>query len=248
MAELVVALDYPELAPALSLVERLRERVTWFKIGLELFSAHGPEAVQQVRSLGGKVFLDLKLMDIPHTVRAAAMVATQLGAGMFTIHLSGGRRMVQAALQGRNQGLSPGSPPTLVLGVTLLTSLDRTDLNWMGEHEPGKLVLQLADSGRKWGIDGLVCSAQEVGQVKALVGGSCVCVTPGIRMSTPESLPKSLPEPLPDDDQSRASTPSSAVAAGSDYLVVGRPITSAQDPLQAVDAFLAAIGSDFQGT
>jgi orotidine-5'-phosphate decarboxylase len=239
MAELVVALDYSELVPALGLVKHLRERVTWFKIGLELFSAHGPKAVQQVHSLGGKVFLDLKLLDIPQTVRAAALVATQLGVGMFTVHLSGGRRMVQAALHGRNQGLAPGSPPTLVLGVTLLTSLDRTDINWMGEHEPGKLVLQLADSGRKWGVDGLVCSAQEVGQVKALVGGSCVCVTPGIRMSVPE-----LPV---DDDQSRTATPSSAVAAGSDYLVVGRPITCAQDPLRAVNAFLTAMGSDFQG-
>lgn len=241
MAELVVALDYPELALALGLVERLRrlrDRVTWFKIGLELFSAHGPEAVRQVRSLGGKVFLDLKLLDIPNTVQAAATVASQMGAGMFTVHLSGGKRMVRAALQGRDQGVLPGNPPPLVLGVTLLTSLDRPDIAWMGDHEPEKLVLQLADSGRQWGVDGVVCSAREVGRIKALWGGSCVCVTPGIRMSAPGSV---------DDDQSRTATPSSAVAAGSDYLVVGRPITCVQDPLQAATAFLAAMDSAFQG-
>ncbi len=235
MAELVVALDFPELASALSLVKRLQDRVTWFKIGLELFSACGPEAVRQVHSLGGKVFLDLKLMDIPRTVQAAATVATQMGVGMFTIHLSGGRRMVQAALQGRDQGILPGNPPPLVLGVTLLTSLDRAEISWMGDHEPDKLVLQLTDSGRQWGVDGVVCSAREVGRIKALGGGACVCVTPGIRMSAA------------DDDQSRTATPSSAVAAGSDYLVVGRPITGVQDPLRAAMTFLAAMDSAAPG-
>lgn len=235
MAELIVALDCPELAPALSLVERLQSRVTWFKIGLGLFSAHGPEAVRQVTSLGGKVFLDLKLMDIPNTVQAAAKIATQMGVGMFTVHLSGGRRMVEAALQGRDQGLAPGSPSPLVLGVTLLTSLDRADIAWMGDHAPEELVLQLADSGRKWGVDGVVCSAREVSRIKAIGGRFCVCVTPGIRMSAA------------DDDQSRTATPGSAVAAGSDYLVVGRPITAAHDPLRAATAFLAAMGSSFQG-
>lgn len=238
MAKLIVALDYPELAPALRLVERLLSRVTWFKIGLELFSVHGPEAIHAVRSRGGNVFLDLKLMDIPSTVQAAARAATKMGVGMFTIHLSGGSRMVWAALKGREEGLAPGAPSPLVLGVTLLTSLGRTDIAWMGDHDPAELVHHLAESGRKWGVDGVVCSAQEVGRIKNVLGPSCICVTPGIRMDAAPGRP---------EDQARVTTPRAAVAAGADYLVVGRPIAAAKDPLQSTDVFLAAMDSAFQG-
>jgi orotidine-5'-phosphate decarboxylase len=238
MAELVVALDYPELSPALSLVKSLQQRVAWFKIGLELFSGHGPEAVQAVQTLGGNVFLDLKLMDIPHTVQAAARTATRMGVGMFTIHLSGGERMVHAALAGREEGLAPHAVPPLVLGVTLLTSLGRADIAWMGDHDPAGLALQLADWGRKWGVDGVVCSAREVGRIKKLTGPACICVTPGIRLNDLSGGR---------DDQVRTATPAAAVNAGADYLVVGRPIAASKDPAASADVFRAAMDAVFQG-
>lgn len=239
MAELIVALDYPQLSPALSLTDQLLEqlqgRVSWFKVGLELFSSHGPEAVRSLRSLGARVFLDLKLLDIPNTVFAAARAATEMGVGMFTVHLSGGSRMTQAAIQGRNQGRTPGADLPLIVGVTLLTSLERKDIAWMGDHDPESLVLRLADEGNQWGINGVVCSAHEVGPVKRLTRPSFICVTPGIRISAAN------------DDQARTADPGTAVAAGSDFLVVGRPITAASDPIKSAAAFLAAMESPFQG-
>ncbi|HDQ40872.1 MAG TPA: orotidine-5'-phosphate decarboxylase [Desulfonatronum sp.] len=234
MAELIVALDYPELSLALNLVKSLQGRVAWFKIGLELFSSHGPEAVHEVQALGGNVFLDLKLMDIPNTVQAAVRTATRMGVGMLTVHLSGGKRMVQAALQGREEGLGTAGSP-LILGVTLLTSLDREDIAWMGNPNPAELVLHMASSGRAWGVDGVVCSAVEVGQIKKRLGPSCVCVTPGIRIDAFT------------DDQARTSTPSAAVAAGADYLVVGRPITASKDPVKSADLFCATLHSALPG-
>lgn len=232
MAELVVALDFSDLNLAMDLVQRLEGRVSWFKVGLELFSAHGPESVSLVRARGVMVFLDLKLLDIPNTVRAAARAASRLGAGMVTVHLSGGRRMVEAALQGRDEGRTLGAPGPLVLGVTLLTSLGREDIAWMGGRDPADLVLDLAASGRQWGVDGLVCSAKEAGRIKASLGSGCILATPGIRLG---------PARAPGEDQARIATPGEAVAAGSDFLVVGRPIAAAPDPLAAANTFLAAM-------
>lgn len=238
MAELIVALDSSDLDRAAALVKKLQGRVTWFKIGLELFSHHGPQAVRRIRSLGARVFLDLKFLDIPNTVRAAARAAARSGADMFTVHLSGGQRMVQAACLGRDEGAPTGTATPLLVGVTLLTSLDRTDIAWMGEHDPADLVLRLADAGRDWGVDGVVCSALELGKIKQRLGPSVICVTPGIRMST---------DPGQSQDQSRIATPNLAVADGAEFLVVGRPITTAADPVAAANAFLAAMTTVHQG-
>lgn len=232
MAELVVALDFPDLNPALGLVQRLEGRVSWFKVGLELFSAHGPESVSLVRDRGAMVFLDLKLLDIPSTVRAAVRAASRMGAGMVTVHLSGGRRMVEAAVQGRDEGQVRGTPGPLILGVTLLTSLGREDIAWMGGRYPADLVLDLAAAGRQWGVDGLVCSAKEAGRIKESLGPGCILATPGIRLGSARA---------PGEDQARIATPGEAVAAGSDFLVVGRPIAGAPDPLAAANTFLAAM-------
>lgn len=238
MAELIIALDFSDLDQAAALVNKLHGRVTWFKIGLELFSHHGPEAVRRIRSQRARVFLDLKLLDIPNTVRAASRAAARIGADMFTVHLSGGQRMVQAARQGRDEGSSEKNSKPLLLGVTLLTSLERTDIAWMGEHDPAALVLQLAEAGREWGVDGVVCSALELRKIRRRLGSSLICVTPGIRLSA---------DPSQNHDQCRIAAPDLAVANGAGFLVVGRPITAAADPVAAANAFLAAMANVHQG-
>lgn len=243
MAQLIVALDTPDLESALLLVDRLRRHTRWFKIGLELFSAAGPRVVQAVRSKDCEVFLDLKFLDIPNTVQSATRVASSLGANMLTIHLSGGRRMVQAALEGVRQGTHPTSSPPLVVGVTMLTSLNREDVSWMAKPcdktapDPGELALELAEHGRRWGVDGVVCSPLEAARIKSVTDAACICVTPGIRM------PSDQQAAIAKDDQSRTLTPAEAVAAGSDYLVVGRPITRASDPARAAESILHSMAA-----
>lgn len=232
MAELIVALDMADLDDALELARKLEGRVTWFKVGLELFSAVGPRAVEALQGRGLNIFLDLKFLDIPNTVQAAARQAARLGVGMLTVHLSGGWRMVQAALEGCRAGAVPGQCPH-VLGVTMLTSLAPGDIAWLqSERTLDDLVLDLAVQGCQWGVHGLVCSAREVARIKAMAGPERICVTPGIR------LPSAQPA---QDDQSRVATPGAAVAAGSDFLVVGRPITGAADPVEATEALLEAL-------
>lgn len=246
MPELIVALDTPDLNSALHLVDRLRGHTHWFKVGLELFSAIGPRVVETLRSRDCDVFLDLKYLDIPNTVQAAARVAAGLGVNMLTIHLSGGRRMVQAALEGVRQGSPSSTPPPLVVGVTMLTSLNQEDLSWMVKptgkpaHDPGDLALVLAEHGRRWGVDGVVCSAQEAAGIKSITDPACICVTPGIRM------PSDRKTEIAKDDQSRTLTPAEAVAAGSDYLVVGRPITKADDPARAAESILQSMAATIE--
>ncbi|PTN36089.1 orotidine-5'-phosphate decarboxylase [Desulfonatronum sp. SC1] len=243
MAQLIIALDTPDLESALLLVDRLHQHTRWFKVGLELFSAVGPRVVEAVRSRDCNVFLDLKFLDIPNTVQSAVRAVSSLGVNMLTVHLSGGRRMVQAALEGVHQGTPSAVSPPLVVGVTMLTSLNQEDLSWMtkpGEKavpDPGDLAIVLAEHGRRWGVDGVVCSPLEVSRIKSLTDPLCICVTPGIRMpsdGTPE---------LAKDDQSRTLTPAEAVAVGSDYLVVGRPITRASDPARAAEFFLQSMAA-----
>ncbi|GAB6059777.1 orotidine-5'-phosphate decarboxylase [Desulfonatronum parangueonense] len=234
MAELIVALDTPELDYALELVDRLRPRVQWFKIGLELFSAHGPRALEGLRKRDCKIFLDLKYLDIPNTVRSATRVAAGLGVNMLTVHLSGGQRMVQAAMDGCREGSSSLQFVPQVLGVTMLTSLDQPDIAWMGNSRtPSELAQILAEHGRNWGVQGVVCSVLEASRIKN-IWPSCLCVTPGIRDQTPSA--SSLP-----DDQSRIATPAAAVAAGADFLVVGRPITKSANPEQSAADLLVSM-------
>lgn len=246
MTELIVALDTPDLNAALHLVDRLRGHTRWFKVGLELFSAVGPRAVEALRSRGCDIFLDLKYHDIPNTVQAAARVAASLGVNMLTVHLSGGQRMVQAARKGVSQGTPPSMSPPLIVGVTMLTSLGSDDLSWMVVSEgnvgpdPGDLALALAAHGCRWGADGVVCSPLETARIKTIVGAGCICVTPGIRM------PSDQKTEIAKDDQSRTLTPAEAVAAGSDYLVVGRPITKADDPARAAETILQSMAATIE--
>jgi orotidine-5'-phosphate decarboxylase len=230
MAELIVALDVPDAAAAQELMKRLRSRVTWFKIGLELFTAAGPALIADLKSAGCKVFLDLKYFDIPNTVRGAVRSATNLGVDMLTLHCIGGRTMSMAALQGRSEASTAGSGP-LLLGVTLLTSMTPADLPGNLTQDSSDMVLDLASQAEQWGLDGVVCSGMELGVIRSHLPSSFLCLTPGIR--------------LPDgreDDQKRVVTPQRAVHQGSDFLVVGRPISGSTDPAAEADRFLSAMG------
>lgn len=241
MAELVVALDAPHPSTAVALATQLTEAQTllapyahnnaalaqlpWMKVGLELFCAGGPAVVEQLKGMGFKVFLDLKFHDIPNTVRGAVRSAVRTGADMVNIHLSGGERMARAAVEGLHEGAvlsgREDSMP-LLLGVTVLTSTAAGELPGI-DLDIASLVTMLASKGSEWGLHGVVCSGFEVKAIKALCGSSFQCLTPGIR-----------PHGGGGDDQRRVMTPREAVLAGSDYLVVGRPITGAEHPAQAV--------------
>jgi len=201
-----------------------------FKIGLELFTAEGPALIRSFIQHGAPVFLDLKLHDIPNTVRGAARSAARLGARMITVHASGGRAMMQAALEGAQEGAGGAEAP-LVLGVTVLTSLADDDLISIGWNEPaGAAVTRLARLAQAAGLGGVVASPREAAAIRLACGASFVMVTPGIR-----------PARAAVDDQARAATPEAAICAGADFLVVGRPITQAPDPADAADAIVDEI-------
>jgi orotidine-5'-phosphate decarboxylase len=215
------------LPDAIALYEQVRPVVGVVKVGLSLFVEHGPAAVRAFTDRGAKVFLDLKLHDIPNTVQLAAKAAGALGVSYLTVHASGGEAMLRAAVEGAAEGASTagGAPPT-ILGVTVLTSMDDPTLQSVGVEEPMVLqVERLAALAAKAGVGGLVCSAREVGEVRRLVGDGLVLCTPGIR-----------PRGVASQDQARVETPASAIAAGATLLVVGRPITQAKAPLVAATA------------
>jgi orotidine-5'-phosphate decarboxylase len=227
LAGLIVALDGDDLVAAEGLARCLTGAVDAFKVGLTLFAAHGPEALFEVGQ-HGRVFCDLKLHDIPTQVQGAARSLASKGVWLTTVHASGGRAMVAAAVEGAG---AAGSG-TLIAAVTVLTSLDAADLGSLGvAADPLAQVLRLARLAVGAGAQALVCSPQEVAAVRAEVGPGVLLVTPGIR-------------PLGGDagDQSRVATPAAAVAAGADYLVVGRPITAAADPRAAAAAIRAEMG------
>ena len=213
-----VALDVPSADDAVQLAEKLRGAVGGFKIGLELFCAAGPSIVEKIGA--PEVFLDLKFHDIPNTVRGVSRVAARLGAKIFNVHCLGGLDMMRAAVEvSREENAS-----TRVIGVTILTSHDAASLAKIGLHEePQHAVSRLALLAREAGLDGVVCSPQEIGTVRRECGDDFLIVTPGIR-------PKSA---APADDQKRVLAPREALDAGANWLVVGRPITAAPDPLQA---------------
>lgn len=225
MAELVVALDLPDAPAALDMAARLAGAVTWVKVGLELYTAQGPAVLTALKGMGFKVFLDLKFLDIPNTVRGAVRSAVAAGADMLNVHASGGARMMQAARQGLDEAAAPGAAP-LLLAVTVLTSMDERDLPLGPGRTVTDLVLDLARATREAGLHGVVCSGFEARAVKAACGPEFVCLTPGIRPAGA------------DDDQRRVVTPAMAVAAGADYLVAGRPITRAADPRAAALSLL----------
>ena len=219
---IVVALDYAEAASALQLVERLDPSLCRLKVGKELFTAAGPQLVEKLIAKDFGVFLDLKFHDIPTTVQKACEAASRLGVWMLNVHASGGTAMMQAA----REGVARSGRQPLLIAVTVLTSMNQAALNEIGvEGELQNQVLRLASLTKQAGLDGVVCSAQEAQMLKKQLGEDFCLVTPGIRPKT-ASL----------DDQSRVVTPSQAVAWGADYLVIGRPITQATDPLQALQA------------
>ncbi|MBB1073150.1 orotidine-5'-phosphate decarboxylase [Rhodoferax sp. 4810] len=223
---LIIALDYPNAAAAWTLLHQLDPRRCRVKIGKELFTREGPALVKQVIAAGFDVFLDLKFHDIPNTVAAAVAAAADLGVWMVNVHASGGPRMLIAA----RERLATVAQPPLLIAVTVLTSFDQAELAAVGcAGETAARVLHLARLTAAAGLDGVVCSPQEAALIRADSGARLVLVTPGVRPLTAAT-----------DDQQRVMTPAAARAAGADYLVIGRPITAAPDPLAA----LAAIESE----
>ena len=229
---LYVALDVERLDAAEALLERLSGVVGGCKIGSQLFTAAGPAAVERARKRGYRVFLDLKYHDIPNTVAGAVREATRLGVFMLNVHASGGLATLRAAAEAATAAAAAFAlPRPLVLGVTVLTSLDRRALEVeVGVHGTVEAhVLHLAGHAREAGLDGCVASPKEISPLRLALGRRWVIVTPGIRPAER------------DDDQARTATPEAAARAGADYLVVGRPITAAPDPVAAAQAIVAEI-------
>ncbi|MDR2849321.1 MAG: orotidine-5'-phosphate decarboxylase [Verrucomicrobiota bacterium] len=223
MAELIVALDVSSAGEVEATVDRLGDSVTFYKIGLELFSAEGPAVVRAVKSRGKKVFLDLKLHDIPRTVERAVTAGAALGVELMTIHAAGGKAMIRAA---HEAALACGAGGPRILAVTMLTSLDLADLAdlGVGRTMPGQ-VEALGRLACGNGADGIVCSPREVAAMRAALGPRALLVTPGVR-----------PAGAAVGDQKRVATPGQAVRDGSTHLVVGRPILEAADPRAAARA------------
>ncbi len=216
----IVALDYPDARPALELAARLDPAACRLKVGKELFTAAGPQLVRELVGKGFGVFLDLKFHDIPNTTAAACSAAAELGVWMVNVHASGGRKMMEAA----REAVDKSAHKPLLIGVTVLTSMDEAGLREIGvAASPREQVLHLASLAQQSGLDGVVCSAQEAADLRARFGAGFALVTPGIR-----------PAGADVGDQSRIMTPGNAIRAGSDYLVIGRPITQAADPLRAL--------------
>jgi orotidine-5'-phosphate decarboxylase len=225
---IIVALDFDHGEDALRLAARLDPLACAVKVGKELFTSAGPDCVRALVGQGYKVFLDLKFHDIPNTVSQACKAATRLGVWMLNVHASGGRAMLQAA----REALEGQTRPPMLVAVTVLTSLtseDFGDVGWSGY--PLDQVVRLARLAQESGLDGVVCSAQEAAVLRATFGRAFRLVTPGIRPGEPGS-----------DDQARTMTAVQAIAAGSDYLVIGRPITRSPDPLAALQVIRTEIG------
>jgi orotidine-5'-phosphate decarboxylase len=223
---LIIALDVGTRAEAISLALNLRSFAGWMKIGLQLFAAEGPDLVRAIRETGANVFLDLKLHDIPNTVARAVESVATLDAQMLSLHLTGGREMVQAAVDAAPRDL-------LLLGVTVLTSVNRETLRQIGvAEEVSQQVVRLAKIGADCGVGGIVASAHEIELLRKVVGQDLKLIIPGIRPSGSDEY-----------DQKRTMAPADAIAAGADYLVVGRPITAAADPTLAAQAILEEIES-----
>lgn len=234
-SRLILALDVSgDIGNALSWVARLKDHVGMFKIGKEAFTSFGPELVRNVQKNGGRVFLDLKFHDIPNTVSRAAEAATLLGVAMFNVHALGGRKMMQEAVQAAKrvsdrQGLSM----PLVQAVTVLTSLGDDDMADLGFHDSStqRIAVHLAKLAQEAGLSGVVASAQEIEGIREACGEDFIIVTPGIRQDNSVCR----------DDQKRSLTPEEAIRKSADFLVVGRPIMSSQDPVAAADKIVEAI-------
>jgi len=232
----IIALDVSDREKMRRMVKELHPYVGKFKVGLEMFVGFGPDVVREVHDMGGRVMLDLKLHDIPNTVKHAAKNAAQLGVDLLTIHTTGGIAMMQAAKEGVLAGAQEsGNPPTQLLGITVLTSLDQDVLsNELGVNRSVQdQVVALAKNAQAAGLDGVVSSPQEVTAIREECGDEFLVVTPGIRLAT-STL----------DDQKRVTTPKDAIDSGASYIVIGRAVTKADDPVGVLKGIVADVGLD----
>ena len=224
--KLIIALDVETQGKALDFVKQLHSVAGMFKVGSQLFTAAGPQIVRDILAHDSKVFLDLKFHDIPHQVAGAARSAAELGVSLFTIHASGGSEMMRRAVDSVNEVAAKGGTRSAVLAISVLTSIDATILNQIGvASTPTESVMRLVKMAEASGVDGVVASPQEIETIRQTVSRpEFLVVTPGIRPAANEA-----------GDQKRVATPSAAIAAGASYLVVGRPITGAPDPVAAAN-------------
>ena len=225
--DVIVACDFPSAEQTLAFLDRFRGRKPFVKIGMELYYAEGPDIVRQIKARGHRIFLDLKLHDIPNTVKKAMAVLSRLDADIVNLHAAGTSAMMRAALEGLTR--PDGSRP-LIIAVTQLTSTDQTAMeeDLLNREPIDRVVMHYAMNAKNAGLDGVVCSPLEAGKVHEVCGKDFLTVTPGVRFADGDT-----------GDQKRVMTPAQARAAGSDYIVVGRPITAAEDPVAAYERCVA---------
>jgi orotidine-5'-phosphate decarboxylase len=230
--KLIVALDVATISEANKLVDQLKDIVGMFKIGSQLFTSAGPQLVETIINAGNRVFLDLKFHDIPHQVAGAARVAAELGVSLFTIHASGGTEMMKRAVEAVSEVAEKNAPTrTRIVAVSVLTSMNAASLEQIGLRDsPADSVERLVKLAEAAGVDGVVSSPQEAAAIRAMTRPNFLIVTPGIRSGSDSA-----------GDQKRVATAASAIRAGASYLVVGRPITEAGDPLSAAQALVSEI-------
>ena len=226
ISPIIIALDL-DYEDSLEFAKKIDPEHCRLKVGSQLFTQKGPQIIEELSTLGFDIFLDLKFHDIPNTVASAVEVASEMGVWMLNVHTSGGSKMMEAARLAANKSVNP----PLVIGVTILTSLNQADMNELGVKSISNQINDLASLAHKSSLDGIVCSAGDVKNIKSLLGEDFLTITPGIRSIN-----------APKDDQSRVSSAKQAIEDGSDYLVIGRPITRSSDPLKSLEIFLKEIG------
>ena len=232
---LVLALDVNKKEDALALVRELKDYIGIFKIGLQLFTSYGPQIVQEIQSEGCKIFFDAKFHDIPNTVAKASDNIAKLGVDIFDIHVTGGSKMIKAAVKtAKNTAQKNDLEPPVMLGITILSSLDQAFLNeeLQIKYQIDDYVLKLATLAKNNGLDGVVASVREAAKIKETLGDSFVILCPGIRPAWADV-----------NDQSRIATPAEAIKQGADFMVVGRPITQAENRVEAAKKILDEISS-----
>ena len=237
-SSLIVALDFDSLSAALRFAQKISDLVGMFKIGSQLFSSAGPEAVKQIAALGNSIFLDLKFHDIPNTVAGAVLSSAAMpGVQLVNVHALGGTAMLEAAVQAVSAGVPMGADRTRLIAVTILTSMDNKAMREAGiAGTPLSQAVKLARLAKTCGVDGVVASVQEAKAVRKACGCDFLIVTPGVRPAEKSAGKKK-------DDQARTATPAQAIKAGADYIVVGRPIIAAEDPRAAAQAVVDEIAS-----
>ena len=225
---IILALDVNSLTKAQSIVSDLKNYIGGIKIGMEFFNSFGPEGVRDISKFDIPIFLDLKLHDIPITVYKTIKTLMKLDIAIINVHASGGRDMLEAAVKARDES---DNKSTKLIAVTVLTSLDDSDIKEIGYRENSEgLVLRLASLAKDSGLDGVVCSAKEISLIKEKLGKDFILVVPGIRLKDDNK-----------NDQKRLTSPKNAIDSGADLLVIGRPITDSKDPLKAIDNILKNI-------